>query len=65
MKKLRFNDKVIIHKIPYEDRINYNILDKQRFDLRINEFEKTFKKIVLNKWLIKCGRFLKTQNIEK
>lgn len=50
LKRLRFNDNVTIIEIPYEDRRNYEFIDKQRFKMRIREFEKLFNKIILNKW---------------
>lgn len=45
MKKVTFNDVLQIHTIPDEDRINYEFYNSQRFQLRIIEFEKLFKKI--------------------
>ena len=31
MKKVKFNKSITIHEIPYEERINYEFIDKQKF----------------------------------
>ena len=30
-KKVKFNKRITIHEIPYEERINYKFIDKQKF----------------------------------
>lgn len=49
MKKVKFNEIVTIHEIPYECRINFDLIDKQRFKQRILNFENIFKKIIYKK----------------
>lgn len=46
MNKVRFNEIITIYEIPYECRRNFNLIDKQRFKLRILNFENIFKKII-------------------
>ena len=45
-KKIRFDDNIVLHEIPCEDRVNYDYIDKQRSKMRIKEFEKMFLKIL-------------------
>lgn len=62
MKKVRFNDNIVIYEIPYECRFNFDLIDKQRFKTRILEFEKIFIKINPNKWRTKYARAVKSEN---
>ena len=50
VKIVKFNKSITMHEIPYEDRMNYEFIDKQNFKKRIAEFKKHFQYIIINKW---------------